>query len=105
MTLRERTQELLDKRAKVREMGGAERVRRQHERGKLTARERIDVLMDAGSFQEFGQLASEWHEPWVNADGVITGFGLVDGRTVCVAAYDFTTFGGSIGPMGEKKVT
>lgn len=105
MTLRDRTQELLDKRAKVQQMGGEDRIRRQHERGKLTARERIELLVDPDSFQEFGALASEWWDPWVNADGVITGFGKIDGRVVCIAAYDFTTFGGSIGPMGEKKVT
>ncbi len=104
-TMQERLAALEAKRATVREGGGADKVARQHDRGKLTARERVEKLVDPGTFFEIGTLASEWHEPWVAADGVVAGYGKVDGRICCIAAYDFTVLGGSIGPMGERKVT
>lgn len=104
-TMQERLAALEAKRAMVREGGGPDKVARQHERGKLTARERIAKLVDPGTFFEIGTLASEWHEPWVPADGVVTGYGKIDGRICCIASYDFTVLGGSIGPMGERKVT
>ncbi|HLO04259.1 MAG TPA: carboxyl transferase domain-containing protein, partial [Symbiobacteriaceae bacterium] len=91
-------------------MGGPTAIERQHNDGKLTARERLDLLFDAGSFVEFGALAE--HEPrnaqmtgkQTPADGVITGWGKVDGQTVCCAAYDFTVMAGSMGEVGERKV-
>ncbi len=85
------------------QMGGPEKVKRQHDRGKLTARERIQLLMDEGSFQEYGLLAThQSHRPEMDgritpADGVITGFGLVEGRMAGVIAEDFTVLGGSVG--------
>jgi acetyl-CoA carboxylase carboxyltransferase component len=103
--------ELEKRRLKIAEMGGEERVARQHERGKLTARERIAVLYDPGTFIELGADATfhVGHEEITSvvapADGVITGTGLVDGRMVACAAYDFTVLGGSIGMTGEVKVT
>ncbi len=92
-------------------MGGHERIEQQHVRHKLTARERIDLLFDAGTFVEFGILAHQHSmtggitEPErTPADGVVTGEGLVDGRRVYCAAYDFTVMAGSMGMIGEQKV-
>jgi acetyl-CoA carboxylase carboxyltransferase component len=105
-----RIEELRGKRARNLLMGGAERVARQHERGKLTVRERLDLLFDAGTFEEFGLLAHQ--QPMrgnqvaapdqTPADGVVTGHGLVDGRQVWVIAYDFTVMAGSMGAVGEQ---
>src|SRR5437879_7093472 len=81
----------------------------QHARGKLTARERVDKLLDAGSFQELDTFVRhrtydfdmQKSRPW--GDAVVTGHGTIDGRTVCVFSQDFTVFGGSLGEvMGEK---
>ncbi|KON29732.1 methylmalonyl-CoA carboxyltransferase [miscellaneous Crenarchaeota group-15 archaeon DG-45] len=90
--------------------GGKERIDRQHESGKLTARERIDLLLDPGSFQELDKLAVHqcaefgMGERKVLGDGVVTGFGTVDGRLVYVFSQDFTVFGGSLGEMFARKV-
>lgn len=92
------------------QMGGPERVARQHASGKLTVRERLDLLFDPGTFVEFGLLAHQ--QPMrgnqvappeaTPADGVITGHGLVDGRQAWVIAYDFTVMAGSMGAVGEQ---
>ena len=91
--------------------GSARAVEKQHARGKKTARERIDLLLDPGSFVELDELARhrstsfglEHNRPY--GDGVVTGYGTVDGRPVCVFAQDFTVFGGSLGEVfGEKIV-
>jgi propionyl-CoA carboxylase beta chain len=91
--------------------GSAQAVEKQHARGKLTARERIDLLLDEGSFIEFDELARHRaHDFGIQAnrpygDGVVTGYGTVDGRPVCVFSQDFTVFGGSLGEVyGEKIV-
>ncbi len=91
--------------------GSARAVERQHAKGKMTARERIDRLLDPGSFTELDELARHRaHDFGVAAnrpygDGVVTGFGTVDGRPVCVYSQDFTVFGGSLGEVyGEKIV-
>jgi acetyl-CoA carboxylase carboxyltransferase component len=102
--------ELHARRARARAGGGEERIARQHAAGKLTARERIALLVDDGTFTELGihgrphfsQPAMEGRD--APADGVITGHGRVDGRWVAVAAYDFTVMAGSIGTTGELKV-
>jgi acetyl-CoA carboxylase carboxyltransferase component len=91
--------------------GGEEKIAKQHEREKLTARERVALLIDAGTFVELGvhgrphfsQRAMEGVE--APADGVVTGYGKVDGRLVAVAAYDFTVMAGSMGMTGELKVS
>jgi acetyl-CoA carboxylase carboxyltransferase component len=110
--MRELVADLEARRAKVQEMGGAERVARQHARGKMTARERIAALFDDGVFFEIGMHGTQMglaagpdgtDKP--AADAVVTTFGKVDGRMVCCAAYDFTVKGGSIGQTGEEKVT
>jgi propionyl-CoA carboxylase beta chain len=90
--------------------GSARAVARQHEQGKLTARERIDLLLDKGSFQETGMLVRhqargfgiESQRP--PGDAVVTGWGTVDGRTVFVFAEDFTVFGGSLGKAVAEKI-
>ena len=102
--MRELLEELETKTAKINEMGGEKRVARQHERGKLTARERIDQLLDDGTFMEMGAHGSEYVDKLIPADGVVTGLGKIDGRSVCVAAYDFTVLGGSIGVVSQVKV-
>jgi acetyl-CoA/propionyl-CoA carboxylase carboxyl transferase subunit len=90
--------------------GGAERVERQHKAGKLTARERIDLFLDAGSFRELDALrVHDCHDfgmegKKVLGDGVVTGYGRVDGRLVYVFAQDFTVFGGSLGLVHAQKV-
>ncbi len=99
------------RREKAKLGGGPERIAKQHERGKLTARERIDLLVDAGTFVELGihagphfsQRSMEGKE--APADGVITGWGDIDGRPCAIAAYDFTVMAGSMGMTGELKVT
>lgn len=91
--------------------GGQQRVERQHEAGKLTARERLDLLIDVGTFVELGmhgrphfsQRAMEGRD--APADGVVTGYGKIDGRLAAVCAYDFTVMAGSMGMTGELKVT
>ncbi len=84
-------------------MGGEEKIAKQHERGKLTARERIDLLFDAGTFVELGLLAQNRDgSDTAPADGVVTGHGDVDGRQVWVIAYDFTVMAGSMGAVGEQ---
>src|SRR5690349_21301220 len=105
------TEQLHARREKAKLGGGEEKIAKQHERGKLTARERIDLLVDEGTFVEMGihgrphfaQRAMEGKE--APADGVITGWGDVDGRPTCIAAYDFTVMAGSMGMTGELKVT
>src|SRR6476659_5978225 len=91
--------------------GSEQAVAKQHERGKLTARERIGLLLDEGSFTEFDELARHRaHDFGIEAnrpygDGVVTGYGTIDGRPVCVFSQDFTVFGGSLGEVyGEKIV-
>ena len=110
-TLRPLVEDLRARREKALLGGGAEQVARQHERGKLTARERLDLLLDEGTFTELGmhgrphfsQRAMDGVE--APADGVITGYGKVDGRLAAVCAYDFTVMAGSMGMTGEIKVT
>jgi len=90
--------------------GSARAVEKQHAKGKLTARERIDLLLDEGSFQELDELARhrstnfgiEKSRPYT--DGVVTGYGTVDGRPVCVFSQDFTIYGGSLGEVNGEKI-
>jgi propionyl-CoA carboxylase beta chain len=90
--------------------GGEDRLRRQHEAGKLTARERIDLLFDPGTFQEIDKLVTHrcrdfgMDEQIVPGDGVVAGFGRVEGRTVYAFAQDFTVFGGSLSETNAGKI-
>jgi acetyl-CoA carboxylase carboxyltransferase component len=109
--LRPLVEDLHARRAAARLGGGEAKIARQHEQDKLTARERIELLIDAGTFTELGLHAGIHHsvrgleDKEAPADGVITGYGKVDGRLVAVAAYDFTVMAGSMGTTGELKVT
>jgi propionyl-CoA carboxylase beta chain len=90
--------------------GAASAVEKQHAKGKLTARERIELLLDEGSFQELDELARhrstnfgiDANRPYT--DGVVTGYGTVDGRPVCVFSQDFTIYGGSLGEVNGEKI-
>jgi propionyl-CoA carboxylase beta chain len=90
--------------------GGTARVEKQHEAGKMTARERIDFLLDEGSFEEFDKLVVHRSKDFglekqiYPGDGVITGHGLIDGRSVFVFAQDFTVFGGSLSETHAEKI-
>src|SRR3989338_8654717 len=101
---------LREQKEKARRMGGEEEVARQHKAGKLTARERVDLLFDKGTFVEIGILAHhQSNHPDMQgrstpADGCITGTGKIRGRLAACAAYDFTVMAGSIGEVQERKV-
>src|SRR5690349_7033235 len=96
---RDTLDELARRRDHSRAMGGADRLTRHHDKGKLDARARIDHLLDGGTFREFGTLVGGD----IAADGIVAGSGLIDGRPVMVGAEDFTTLAGSIGPGGNAK--
>jgi acetyl-CoA carboxylase carboxyltransferase component len=109
--LRPLVDDLLERRAAARLGGGEERIAKQHAADKLTARERIDLLVDPGTFSELGLHAGIHYsvrgleDKNAPADGVVTGYGKVDGRMVAIAAYDFTVMAGSMGMSGEIKVS
>ena len=98
-----------NKREHLMQMGGAKAVEAQHQAGKMTARERIDYFFDPGTFTEIGlyvshrQTAFGMADRELPADGVITGFGKVNGRLVMVAAEDYTTMAGTFGEYHGKK--
>jgi propionyl-CoA carboxylase beta chain len=109
MSTEERLEKLLQMKDQARLGGGLKRIEAQHARGKLTARERIDILLDPGTFEELDQLmihrATEFgmDEQHFLGDAVVTGYGKIDGRGVFVFSQDFTVFGGSLSEaMGEK---
>src|SRR5512143_4316322 len=103
-------QYLSDQKAKSRLGGGAERIEVQHKKGRLTARERIDILLDKGSFREVDAFIQHRTHDF-NLDGqkfmsdsVVTGWGTVEGRLVYVFSQDFTVFGGSLGEVHAEKM-
>jgi acetyl-CoA carboxylase carboxyltransferase component len=103
-------EELERRRAGAARMGGPEAIARQHEKGKLTARERIEAFFDPGSFQELDALVEHRATGFgldrqeIAADGVVTGYGRVDGRPVFAFFQDFTSRGGSLGEMHARKI-
>jgi len=103
--------DLYARKQKVSLGGGEERIKKQHEAGKKTARERIQMLMDPNSFVEVDAFVEtrsiEFDMPNKKAlgDGVVTGYGTINGRLVFVASQDFTVIGGSLGEMHAKKIT
>jgi len=103
---RKQLAELEERRAKIREMGGKERVEKQKKQGKLTARERIDMLLDKGTFREIGMFAKSRSTAYreVPADGVVTGYGEIDGRKVYIFSQDFTSMGGTLSEIHGKKI-
>ena len=110
MTMDDRLDRLRDLQERAKEGGGPDRIERQHEKGKLTARERIAYFLDDDSFREFDQFRTHrstnfgMAERKVLTDGVVTGYGTVEGRTVFVFAHDFTIFGGSLGEAFAEKI-
>ena len=110
MTLQERLDELRRRHELAQAGGGAERVARQHAEGKLSARERIDLLFDEGSFEEIDKLVEHccqdfgMAEQRIPGDGVVTGHGLINGRSAYAFAQDFTVFGGSLSEANAAKV-
>jgi len=101
---------LRDTKAKGRLGGGPERIETQHQRGRLTARERIDLFLDKGSFREVDAFVVHRTTDFglenqkYLGDSVITGWGTVDGRLVCIFSQDFTVFGGSLGEVHAEKI-
>lgn len=91
--------------------GGQEKIDKQHEQGKLTARERIDVLLDKGTFVEIDKFVIHncsnfgLDKKKISGDGIVSGYGKIDGRLVYVYAYDFTVLGGSLSRTNANKIT
>ena len=108
MSVSEKREDLIKRKEALLKQGGEKGVASQHEKGKLTARERIDYFFDPGTFQEVDMFVSNrcsyfgMQKVNIPADGVVTGYGLVNGRTVYVFAQDFTARGGSLGEMHAK---
>src|SRR5918912_2683254 len=110
MSMREKL-EFLEQRAAEAELGGGEkRLKAQHDKGKLSARERLDLLLDEGSFVEFDRFVVHRSSDFglenqrVYGDGVVTGYGRIDGRLVYVFSQDFTVFGGSLSEAHAEKI-
>ncbi len=107
----EATEKLQALKAKYREMGGTEAIQKQHAEKKLTARERVDLLFDPGSFMEYGLLGHhqsflpDMRDKYTPADGVVCGVGAIEGRPVAVIAYDYTVMAGTMGEVSEKKTS
>lgn len=110
MSIEKKIKELLDKREQAKQGGGIKRINAQHGKGKLTARERIEYLLDEGSFEEFGMFVTHrctdfgLENQQYYTDGVVTGYGTIDGRLVYVFAQDFTIFGGSLSLAYAEKI-
>ena len=110
MSIEEKIETLKKKHEQAVQAGGLERIEKQHKSGKLTARERLDMLLDPGSFEELGMFITHQSTAFgmegdkFYGDGVVTGSGLVNGRRVYVFAQDFTVMGGSLGEQHAKKI-
>ena len=104
------TDRLEEMRAEALKGGGEARIEAQHEKGKLTARERLQLLLDPGTFQEMGQLVTHrstnfgLEKQKFLGDGVVTGYGKVNGRLVYVFSQDFTVLGGSLAEAHAQKI-
>ena len=103
-------QELEERRQRARLGGGEARIKAQHERGKLTARERLELLLDPNSFEEFDMFVEHRNADFgadknrIPGDGVVTGWGTINGRMAYVFAKDFTVFGGSLSETHAQKI-
>lgn len=110
MDISDKLKELQDLHRKAEEGGGAERRKRQHDASKLTARERIHLLLDEGSFEEMDKFVEHrctdfgMENQKIPGDGVVTGFGRIDGRLIYIFAQDFTVFGGSLSEAYAEKI-
>ncbi len=109
-TVAQKIQELKEKEAKIKAMGGPKAIEKQHQSGKLTARERLDLFFDPGTFRETDLFVTHrcvnfgMEKIDIPADGVITGYGRVNGRPVFAFSQDFTSRAGSLGEMHSKKI-
>ncbi len=110
VTMDDRIEDLRERRERAALGGGEDRIDSQHEKGKMTARERIDYFLDDGTFHEFDRFRTHrnhkfgMEEQQIPGDGVVTGYGEVNGRKTFVFAHDFTVFGGSLGEVFAEKV-
>jgi propionyl-CoA carboxylase beta chain len=110
MTYEELYQSFEDKNKAAETGGGAERIQKQHEAGRMTARERIETLLDKGSFVELDKFMVHhcsnfgMDKSHIQGDGVVSGHGRIDGRQVFVYAYDFTVYGGTLGAVNARKI-
>jgi acetyl-CoA carboxylase carboxyltransferase component len=110
MAIEDKIKHLMDMREQARLGGGEKRIEAQHAKGKYTARERIEMLLDEGSFEEFDMFVSHrahdfgLEKQQYLSDGVVTGYGTIDGRLVYVFSQDFTVFGGSLSEMFAEKI-
>ncbi len=110
MTMRDKLDLLEKRRAESAQGGGANRLKAQHDKGKLSARERLDILLDDGSFVEFDRFVTHRSTDFglddqiIYGDGVVTGYGRIDGRLVYVFSQDFTVFGGSLSETHAEKI-
>src|SRR5690606_16319672 len=108
--MREILRQLEEKREAARQGGGQRRIEAQHAKGKLTARERLEVLLDPGSFEEYDMFVSHrshdfgMEQQVIPGDGVVTGWGTINGRMVYVFSQDFTVFGGSLSETHAQKI-
>jgi len=108
--MKEELEKLASLETEIKAGGGEKRIRQQHDSGKLTARERLDLLFDKGTFHELDLFVQHRCADFgmdklsIPADGVVTGYGQVNGRTVCAYAQDFTSRGGTLGEMHARKI-
>ncbi|BCS81231.1 acyl-CoA carboxylase subunit beta [Anaerocellum diazotrophicum] len=106
----DKLKELKQKRERILKLGGEDKIKKQHDSKKLTCRERIEYLLDPGSFNEIDMFVEhrcqefDMNDTFVPCDGVVTGYGTINGRKVFVYAQDFTSIGGSLGEMHAKKI-
>ena len=106
----EKLAELQTRQAQAKLGGGERRIENQHKKGKLTARERLDLLLDPGSFNELDMFVTHrandfgLEEQKILGDGVVTGYGSIEGRLVYVFSQDFTVFGGSMSEANAEKI-
>lgn len=105
-----KARQLKERRKETRKGGGEKRIQKQHDKGKLTARERLDLLLDDGSFQELDPFVTHRSEAFgldenrIPGDGVVTGYGTIHDRPVYVFSQDFTVFGGSLSETNAEKI-
>jgi len=110
MAIEDKIKDLMERREQAKLGGGKAKIETQHKKGKLTARERIDILLDEGSFEEFDMFVTHTSHDFglekqqILSDGVVTGYGTIDGRIVYVYSQDFTVFGGSLSEAYARKI-
>jgi propionyl-CoA carboxylase beta chain len=110
LSIEQRLEDLNRRKEQAAQGGGQRRIQAQHDRGKFTARERINMLADQGSFEEFGSLvlhrATDFgvDQQQYPGDSVVTGFAKIEGRPVCIFSQDFTVIGGSVSEVAAEKI-